>query len=159
MGRPKNKIGRPTIYSEKLADEICRRLASGESLNGICKDPGMPDESTVRQWSLDNHNGFYPKYARAREIQADVFADQIIAIADDCDRDYAETPDGTIPNHELVKRSALRVDARKWLVSKILPKKYGDRQTIEHKNAVPVQVVVSREEVAAAVDELDSLKG
>jgi len=73
-------------------------------------------------------------YARAREAQAEVLADEIVEIADDSSEDFifaeGEDQDGKgakkYVNKEYVKRSALRVDARKWVAAKLLPKKYGD---------------------------------
>lgn len=104
--------GRPSVYTPEIADEICRRLAEGESLRGICETTDFPNESTVRAWALDNLNGFYTQYARAREIQAHKFAEDVIDIAD-----LAE--DAAL--------ARLRVDARKWVCSKVLPKVYGDK--------------------------------
>lgn len=88
-------------------------MALGESLRKICRDEGMPDESTVRLWAVSNRNGFYPHYARARESQMEAMAEDIIDIADDKEEDP--------------QRARLRVDTRKWLMSKIAPKVYGDR--------------------------------
>lgn len=107
------KRGRPTDYEQSVADEICRRMALGESLRKICRDDGMPDESTVRLWAVSNRNNFYPQYARARASQMEAMAEDIIDIADD----KSEDP----------QRARLRVDTRKWLMSKIAPKVYGDR--------------------------------
>ena len=62
------KRGRPSVYTPQLADEICERLAAGESLRAICADPHMPDKHRVREWALDDRDGFSPRYARARQI-------------------------------------------------------------------------------------------
>ena len=56
------------------------RLASGESLLSICTEEQFPAESTVRGWVLDDREGFAAKYARAREMQADRHAEQIVAL-------------------------------------------------------------------------------
>ena len=58
--------GRPSVYSHAMAEEICNRLAVGESLKSVCQDDGMPDERTVRRWALDPDHPFSPRYARAR---------------------------------------------------------------------------------------------
>lgn len=119
--------GRPSVYTAKLAGKICRRLAAGESLRAICRDDGMPDESTVRGWALDNVEGFFPQYARAREIAYHGLADEVLEIADDGRNDTYVDEDGTRKvDHDCVARSRLRVDARKWMLSKVLPKIYGD---------------------------------
>jgi len=130
MGEPKR--GRTCTYSQKIADEICERLAEGESLKVICFDPHMPSESLVRLWAQDDAAdkagtgaGFSAKYARAREQGYERLAEEILEISDaDC------TVDGK-PDNALVQQARLRVDSRKWLLSKLLPRKYGDRVTQE----------------------------
>lgn len=126
--------GRPTIYSQTLAAIILDRLAEGESLRSICRDAEMPSRPTVYGWMLDNVQGFSAQYARAREMQAHALADETLQIADDGSNDWMERNDpdnpGWIANGEHIQRSRLRVDARKWAASKILPKVYGDKTTI-----------------------------
>jgi hypothetical protein len=135
--------GRPTAYTEPLAEEICRRLAGGESLRAICRAAHMPDDSTVRAWVLDNREGFSPRYARARELQAEAWADEIIDIADDGSNDWMERnrQDGDaekVLDHEHVTRSRLRVDTRKWLLAKLKPGTYGERTTVAGDPAAPL---------------------
>lgn len=127
-------VGRPSIFSQDLADAICDRLADGESLRSICADDTMPAKSTVFKW-LGRNTIFADQYARAREAQADTLADEILDIADDGSNDWMERrrEDGSVDevlNHEHVQRSKLRLEARKWLAAKMQPKKYGDRQLI-----------------------------
>ena len=81
----------------------------------------MPGETTVRRW-LRDHEEFRREYARARELQADHYADEIVKIADECDS----------KNGREVEKARLRIDARKWHMSKTAPKKYGERQHLEH---------------------------
>ena len=123
--------GRPSAYTAEIAEAICGRLAAGESLRTICEDDGMPDESTVRQWAIENREGFSPHYARAREVQFERWADEILEIADDGSCDYVVRTDDNGPelvvDQEHINRSRLKVDARKWLLSKLLPKKFGDK--------------------------------
>src|SRR5262245_54501049 len=78
----KQTMGRPSIFSDELAAEICERLASGESLNAICRDEHIPTRQAVHEWIADNRAGFGDKYARARAAQADHYADEIIEIVD-----------------------------------------------------------------------------
>lgn len=124
--------GRPSKYSAALAQEICGLLAEGQSLAEICRRDDMPSESMVYRW-LAADLEFRERYARARESQADRYADEIIEIADDGTNDWMERRQGeetiTIVDHEHIQRSKLRVDARKWLMAKMSPKKYGDRMT------------------------------
>lgn len=142
MARTKTR-GRPSAFSKSLADLICARLADGQSLREICRDDEMPAESTVRGWVVADVQGFSAQYARAREAQADHMAEEILEIADDGTNDWMERKASTgggrsdaageaeevVPNHEHINRSKLRVDARKWLMSKMAPKKYGDKIT------------------------------
>lgn len=129
MNKPKVN-GRPTKYTTKMGDEICKRLAEGESLNRICKDPHIADKSNVFRWLLNTKNKMYDNfrdnYALAREIQYQAMADDIIDIADDGRNDWMEREDGDNPgydfNGEALGRSRLRVDTRKWFMSKVLPK-------------------------------------
>ncbi len=121
--------GRPTRYTPKVAADICTRLAGGEGLRSICDDAAMPARSTVTGWLFDGeHEDFMDQYARAREAQAEVWADEIVSIADDSSSDVTTDKDGKeIVNHEHIQRSRLRVDTRKWVASKLLPKRYGDK--------------------------------
>lgn len=130
------KMGRPSDYTEELSDVICGRIALGESLNSICKnDEEMPCMATVFSW-MRLHEDFLNNYTRAREEQAETLADEIIEIADDGTGDLTMDKDGNERiNHEVVARSRLRVEARKWVASKLKPKKFGEKITNEIKNA------------------------
>lgn len=150
--------GRPSLYTPELAAEICRRLAAGESLRAICRDDGMPDESTVRGWATENTAGFFPQYARAREIQAERWADEILDIADDGSNDWMERQRGEddtaiVLNHEAIQRSSIRIDTRKWLLARVLPKKYGAKVEIEHGGKVKIEDE-RREHVAGIVRDI-----
>jgi hypothetical protein len=138
--------GRPSKYCQKLAEEICERLAGGESLRSICRDDYMPDERAVRLWAVNN-GAFSPQYVRAREIAFLRMADEILDIADDGSNDYLERQrdDGTkytVIDHENIHRSRLRVDTRKWILAKMLPKVFGERVTnaITGADGGPVQI-------------------
>jgi hypothetical protein len=124
----KRPRGRPTIYTQELADKICERLAKGETLKSICRNAGMPDDRTVRIWALNNYQGFYPRYAISRQLGLDAMADQLLEIADDGSGDYISDGHGNkIPNNEHINRSRLRVDTRKWYLAKLAPKRYGEK--------------------------------
>ena len=120
--------GRPTLYTPELAAEIAERMAEGESLRAVCKADGMPAESTVRLWALSDVGGFAAQYARAMQLRAMRWSEEIMEIADDGKNDtYEDGEGGTETNYDVIARSRLRVDTRKWIVSKLLPKVYGDR--------------------------------
>lgn len=130
--------GRPSVYTVELADKILVELASGRTLREVCSMDGMPPESTVRSWVLDDREGFQKRYASAREIGYQSMADEILEIADDGRNDWMERQNGAgesieAVNHEHISRSRLRFDARRWLLSKALPKVYGDKLDIDQK--------------------------
>lgn len=134
--------GRPSDYTDHKGLIICSRLADGESLRSICRDEGMPDKVTVLRW-LSSNESFRIQYAKARELQAEAYADEIKDIADDSSNDYMEREGAASLNPEAINRSRLRIDARKWIASKLLPKKYGDRATYEHtgKDGGPIETM------------------
>lgn len=127
--------GRPSSYTKKIAAVILERLAAGESLRAICRDDKMPSETSVRRWAIDDVDGFSAHYAQARDIGLDTMADEILDIADNTSRDTTTTTnrDGSereVADQEWINRSRLRVDARKWYLSKLAPKRYGDSSTL-----------------------------
>jgi hypothetical protein len=137
--------GRPSLYTPDLASEICRRLADGETLRAICRDEAMPDERTVRTWAVGNAS-FSPQYAKAREIGYWGMADELLEIADDGQNDTYKDEHGVYKiDQEAIARSRLRVDTRKWLLSKALPKVYGDKLTAEvtGKDGGPIEELIT----------------
>jgi len=121
------------MYTEALAEEICDRLATGEPLASICRSPYMPTETKVRLWAINDQaaedgtgKGFKARYTAAREMGYERMADEIIAIGD---ADYIGT-DGNVDN-AAVQKARLQCDNRKWMLSKMLPKRFGDRVTAE----------------------------
>jgi hypothetical protein len=133
--------GRPSLYSDEIAETICQRIAGGQGLVEICRDEAMPHRSTVFRW-LAKDAGFRDRYAQAREAQADYFGDEILEIADNAANDWMLRQQGEdtveVANHDHIARSRLRVDSRKWLMSKLAPKKYGDKVETVHSGSVEV---------------------
>lgn len=141
--------GRPSTYTEEITDLICERIANGESLRAICSEEGMPAQSSVFKW-LSAHTEFSEKYTRAREAQADVLFDEILQIADTPiigeKRKVKDDGGIEISSGDMIEHRRLQVDARKWMASKLLPKKYGDKITNEVTGAdgAPFQVVIKQ---------------
>lgn len=136
--------GRRTKFTRELASEILKRLAEGESLRSVCRDKGMPDESTVRSWAIDDVGGFGTQYARAREIGFDVLAEACLEIADTpvIGVRREETENGVKEvTEDMLGHRRLQVDTRKWLLSKLAPKKYGEKQQVDHGGNLSIQVV------------------
>ena len=136
--------GRPSSYTEEVAETICVRLSMGESLRKICMDDHIPSQQTVYSW-LYKFPEFLEKYTRAREEQADTHFDIITDIAD-------ETPQTTPVfdkegnqidvklDSAYIQWQRQRIDARKWAAMKLKPKKYGDRLTHSGDDESPVVV-------------------
>ena len=124
------KIGRPSDYSEALAETICDRIADGESLRSICVDDAMPCKASVMLW-LKRNVSFQTNYADARARQTEGMADDILEIADDTSQDTEYGENGPKPNAEWISRSRLRVDARLKLMALLNPKKYGKKLALE----------------------------
>jgi hypothetical protein len=104
--------GRPSIFTEELAARICERLAAGETLRSVCRDDEMPSRETIRNWKREKPE-FLDQYTRARADGYEDWADELLEIVDDKSGDAA--------------RDRLRFDGRRWLLSKALPKVYGDK--------------------------------
>lgn len=148
-------MGIKSTYTQEIADEICQRLAGGESLRTICKDAHLPNRATVHRWLIDNLHGFCDQYTRARDIGLDELADEMLEIADtteqgvrreDSEEGYKEV------REDMLGHRKLRVDARKWYLSKLAPKKYGDRIATELTGADGGPVQITDTERAAKIN-------
>src|SRR5690348_10848638 len=82
-------VGRPTTYTQELADAICEELALGTSMRSVSKNPDMPAMSTMFKW-LREHPEFSEQYTRAKQESADAMAEDVLDIADDGTNDYME---------------------------------------------------------------------
>lgn len=144
-------MGAPSIYTEELALQICEKLATtNKGIHAVCKDLNISAMSVFR-WINDKSKKvgdetFSECYARARELQQDLLAEEILAISDDGTNDTMTVtmPNGDVKDvedREWTNRSRLRVDTRKFLMAKLAPKKYGDRiqvdQTIREQPLFP----------------------
>ena len=112
-----SKIGRPSSYTKEVAEKICDLIAAGGHMHIVCAEEWAPAERTVYQW-LRAHDEFAQMYAHARERQQEVFAAQVVLIAD------------TVKDAAIARNM---MDARKWHASKVAPKKWGDRLEIDAK--------------------------
>ena len=128
------KKGRPRFeYTEKLGREICRAISSSsKGLEVLCKENShWPCADTIYNW-LSERADFSEIYVRAKRQQVDVLISEILQIADDSSRDTITDEHGKERyNGEWVGRSRLRIDTRKWLASKLVPRLYGDRVQVE----------------------------
>jgi hypothetical protein len=107
--------GRPSKFTPALAERILAGLAEGRSLRAVAAEPGMPGRATILRWVATDRD-FRDQYARAREICLECWADDIVGIADAVEADLVA-----------IARARLQIDARKWMLARLLPRKYGDR--------------------------------
>lgn len=141
-------MGAPRTYDrDQVFLEICEDIAQGNSLHTACARAGRPDISTVMRWLDQDERDNGPmreQYARSKSLGSEKLADELVEIAD-------ETAVKAVYNGEevslaldnvAVQRNRLRIDTRKWVLSKLAPKKYGDRTSTEISgpNGGPVQV-------------------
>ena len=115
-----------TRFSQEIFDKICERIASGESLRKICREDKMPAMVNVWRW-LNDSEALSKQYTHAREEQAETLADEIQEI---CDAEIPVGIDGKIDNGA-VNQARLRIDSRKWIASKLKPKRFGDYTKIQ----------------------------
>lgn len=117
------KKGRPEIWDPLWADKICERLANGDSLRTVCKDPQMPGMTTVFKW-LREHDEFAKQYARATEERAEAFAEDILVDAENAPNVVLGIDKSDNARVNAVK---IKIDTKKWLMAKMKPKKYGEK--------------------------------
>lgn len=130
--------GRPSTYTEEMGNLICDKLTEGTSLRKLCMSDEFPNASTVYVW-LDRFPEFAEKYARAREAATEDMLEDILEIADDATID--------------VQDKRVRIDARKWAMGKLKPKKYGEKQTLDlgNKEGETLKVETNANEIATNV--------
>ena len=137
--------GRPTIFTQELADDICDRVAAGETIAAICREEEMPDRTTIWRWMRATPE-FAEQLQYAIELRCDHWVDETIEISDDSKDDTIEvvTDEGELkifPNTAKIQRDRLRVDTRKWAACKLYRRRYGDHVVQEHtgKDGGPIQ--------------------
>lgn len=138
----RTRTNKPRItFSEEIVSIIFDRVSSGESINKICSTPDMPSRKTFFEWVAKDED-VRRRYDLAIIARTDFYAEEIIEIADDSSNDLYVDEDGNErTNAEVVARSKLRMDARKWFVSKMNPKKYGDKLELSGDKDAPLVVI------------------
>lgn len=138
------------VFSAELLATILDRVAGGEPLSKVCNSPDMPTRKAFLEWVAKDPS-IREQYEFAMQMRADLYADEIISIADDGLNDtYLDDEGNARTNADVVARSKLRVDARKWYASKLAPKKYGERQQVD----LNANVAMSAEKVDERLAEL-----
>lgn len=145
--RPEDKLpsGRPLEYTKEMGDYICELVSStGHGLLRLTQMyPELPDKVTINRWRYRVPE-FRNQYAMAKIVQADILAEECLEIADDNSQDTKVDSEGRETfNSEFAARARLRVDTRKWLASKLLPKQYGamaDESKVTDKKVVEMLI-------------------
>jgi hypothetical protein len=141
--KPAAKMGRPSLYSDEMAQKICEHLIQGKPLTPArTRKSGLPNPSTIFRW-IEERDDFRERYVRAREFQAYVYADETIDIAD---------------TEEDAAKARNRIEIRKWHAAKMAPKVYGDLQRVEVTadiGATAASVLMQLTERAKAAKQLE----
>ena len=152
-------MGRKSEFTPEIGDKICDQISEGKSLRTICASEKMPTKGTVFRWLAKNKD-FENQYARARVESTNALFEELLDICDNATNDWmeqnAKDEDRKIwkLNGEHVQRSRLRVDTRKWALSKLQPKKFGERITTEHTGRVAL-TDLSEAELDRRIQELE----
>ena len=133
------KIGRPSSFNQKIADDICFLISHGKSLRAIGKLEGFPTAQCVSLW-LVQHESFFDQYIRARKAQALLIAEECLEDVKDRSRDVSG--ELQMPNGVAVQRDRLIYDANRWYLSKLLPKIFGEKIVHEGNADKPIELVV-----------------
>ncbi len=121
---------RPRAYADEVGYLILERIANGEKLHEVCADPAMPATCTFFRWVAENKD-FAVSYGYALRARFDRQEYDLIQIADDAANDYIIQADddgipSVKPNAELLERVRIKLEIRKWIMQKGLPRRYGD---------------------------------
>lgn len=116
---------------EETFKNVCRNIEEGDSLRTALKNNNNLSSQTFYKW-IESDISKSKQYACACEVRADKEFEDILSIADNVGGDMVTLPDGTEAiDHAVVARDKLRVDARKWRLSKMNPKKYSDKLQLD----------------------------
>ncbi len=147
MASPGKKRGAPTIKTPQLLEAICAGISLGKSARTMCVEVGI-SQRVLWNW-LANDAALMQQYLRAKELCIDAYAEEIIEISDDGSRDtYTDEKGKEVVDREVIARSQLRIDARKWYASRLAPRKYGDKLSATQDGGDTGKPIVHRVEIA-----------
>lgn len=126
----------------EIMELICNRIAGGEPLYKVCKDDGMPDRITFFK-KCQSDSDYAKIYRQALELRGEMHADELTEMADAALNSTSEN----------IQARKLQVNTRQWIISRLLPKKYGDRMTLsgDGENPLVTQLVLGAGELAAKI--------
>lgn len=142
-------MARPSEFTQEVATAICEQISTtNKSLKTICEGEGMPSVGTIYNW-FKAYPSFLEEYTRAKDQQADLIFEEILEIADTCKEGVRVKTIGEGENAktetqtgDMVERSKLQVDARKWVAARLAPKRYGDfaRNEVSGPDGGPLEI-------------------
>lgn len=135
-----------TKYVKAQADKIIELIASGKTLADICRGKGMPARTTFLAWVTKDRGGLADRYARARAMQLDCWADDIIQLADTTKlgKIVTDGPDGkTTKTQDMTEHRRLQIESRKWMLARLAAHKYGDRAKVEVEGKIGLAEMVA----------------
>lgn len=170
---PARHTGNQRKYDRAVVGaQICTLLKEGRSLWSICQQAEMPNVATFLEWVKQDPAGLGKDYAQAREIGYTLLADEIVQLSDKThewvtvqeldadgkplfdDKGQPELKQVLMPlNSDVVAHKRLQIDTRKWMLSKMLPKIYGDKITQEHTGAEGGPITVAAVDLKNLSDE------
>jgi len=151
-------MGYTASETEMMFRKVIKDVASGASVRSACKKDGTPSIDTFYKW-LEKDKSKAERYARATEKRAEAIFEDILNIADENHKDVYEDPETgqERTDHDVIQRSKLRVDSRKWVLAKMMPKKYGDKLDVTSDGqalAVPAIIGMTiKNEITSTADE------
>ena len=157
------KSGRPIHWTNERKEiaikEIFEWISSGHSLRSLIDNSDrciIPAMSTFLEW-VDGDALFANQYAHAMKVREELLFDEILSISDKQGQDVIQTENGEIINHNVINRSRLQIDARKWVLSKMNPKKYGDKTDITTGgDKLPITATIDLSKLSqSALEELE----
>ncbi len=162
MAKIRKQSGRQIAYSPELATEFCERVASGRLMSDVCRDPDMPSHATLYRW-MEKHESLRSEYARARISQADEFAAETLRIASQVwegkRHKHTTFSDGSteeeVVTEDNERRARLAVDTRKWILSKLFPRQYGDRTEESQPDSGIAEMFKALRESGTGTPEMD----
>jgi hypothetical protein len=122
---------RPVAFTEELFIKLLDRLAQGETLVAICADQTMPTRQSLFQKLYKDENARELYYA-AREMQMEAMAEEILELSDNAENDWSTDDRGRrMANNDVIQRARLKVDTRKFIMAKMAPRRFGEKNFTE----------------------------
>jgi hypothetical protein len=160
-GQPRKKTGVPTVKNTPDKFELLCQMIEIEGISAVkgIKRLGLSTDMFYKWLNEDENNA--KKYARAAEIRSEMIFEEMLDIADKQDKDvYIDAEGKERTDHNVIHRNKLQIDTRKWYLSKMMPKRYGDRLDLTTNNESinkAQQAPIPTEQINKLIDGLDKL--